>query len=268
MHAIEEIPDIARKARRLVLKMNYRAKSGHTGADLSEMDILCTLWGSVLQRNQAKDNDRFILSKAHGAGGFYGMLAALGHIDCAVLDTYQRECSKLPGHPVRQKLPDFVEINAGGLGHGLPVAAGLALSKKLQGDRGRVFVLLGDGELAEGSNWEALMFAAKYKLDNLFIIVDRNKLQLASWTEEILPLEPIDEKFRAFRTAVEHCDGNDPAAILACIHKQQDKIEKLPRMIIAATTKGKGVSFIENVPAWHHKVPTDEQLEQALEELN
>lgn len=263
---VQAIKQTARQARRYVLQMNHRAGKGHTGADLSEIDILCTLYMAVMDRGQARpDQDRFILSKGHGAGGFYCSAAAMGLLDPAVLSQYMGDDTLLAGHPVHQKLPDLVEINSGGLGHGLPIAVGLALGNKLAG-RGhrRAFVLLGDGELAEGSNWEAAMSASKFQLDNLIAIVDRNRLQLAGKTESIMPLEPLADKWQAFGFEVLECDGHCPISIVNAVNAPSTG---KPRVILANTEKGHGISFMANVPAWHHLVPNDEQLAQALAEL-
>ena len=185
----------AKNARKTLLKMNYNAGQGHTGADLSEMDILLSLYLNIMRYSpDQEDRDRFILSKGHGVGGFYACLAECGFVDEQQLDTFLQFESPLPGHPAKGKLPQFVEVNTGALGHGLSIAAGLALANKKHGRSGRVFVLLGDGELAEGSNWEALMAASKFQLNNLIVIVDRNTLQLAGSTEEIMPLEPLGKK--------------------------------------------------------------------------
>ncbi len=263
---IQAIRRTARQARRYVLQMNHRAGKGHTGADLSEVDIICTLFMAVMDRTQERPNqDRFILSKGHGAGGLYCSAAAMGLIDPSILNQYMGDDTLLAGHPIHQKLPELVEINSGALGHGLPIGVGLALGNKLA-DRGhrRVFVLLGDGELAEGSNWEAAMAASKFQLDNLIAIVDRNRLQLAGKTEEIMPLEPLDEKWRAFGFDVRICDGHDPQALIQAI--EAPSVGK-PRVILANTEKGRGISFMANVPAWHHAVPNDEQLALGLVEL-
>lgn len=266
MMDIQKIERTARQARRYVLTMNHKAGKGHTGADLSEIDIICTLFMAVMDRcNSRPDCDRFILSKGHGAGGFYSSCAAMGLLDPEVLEQYMGDDTLLAGHPVRQKLPELVEINSGGLGHGLPIGVGLALGNKLAGrSHRRAFVLLGDGELAEGSNWEAAMSASKFKLDNLIAIVDRNRLQLAGKTESIMPLEPLADKWKAFGFEVLECDGHDPRSLIAAVNKpSQDK----PRVILANTEKGHGVSFMANVPAWHHAIPDEQQLAQALAEL-
>lgn len=263
---IKKIKRIAKKSRSLVLKMNNRAGKGHTGADLSEIDIICTLYMQIMDRkNLRPDQDRFILSKGHGAGGFYASCAAMGLLDENVLEGYMGYETAVPGHPMRQKIPDLVEINTGALGHGLSVGVGLALGNQRNGlAHRRVFVLLGDGELAEGSNWEAAMAASKFGLDNLIAIVDRNHLQLAGKTEDIMPLESLEDKWRAFGFSVIHCNGHDPASIIKAVSADS---HKKPKVIIAKTQKGHGISFMEDQVPWHHLVPNDSQLTQALKEL-
>ena len=264
----EEVSEHARNIRQSIIFMNSNAGAGHTGADLSETDILASLYFNILaysrERPDDPDRDRFILSKGHGAGGYYCTLAEAGFIDTKHLNTYLKKDSLLPGHPVRQKTPG-VEFNTGALGHGLPVAVGLALAAKKQNRNYKTFVLLGDGELEEGSNWEASMSAAHFKLDNLIVIVDRNGLQLADRTEKIMGLEPLDKKFEAFGYKVTKIDGNNPEQI---INAARDcKPDGKPHLILAATTKGKGVSFIEDQPAWHHKIPVGDEIKKAIEEL-
>lgn len=264
-----EIQERAKKIRKKIIMMNSRAGQGHTGADLSETDILSSLFFRILNMNKQHlndpDRDRFILSKGHGVGGFYCMLAEAGYIDESDLETYLQFDSKLPGHPVRQKTPG-VELNTGALGHGLPVGVGLALSAKMSGRNFRVFVLTGDGELQEGSVWEAAMCAAHFKLDNLIIIVDRNTLQLADRTEKIMALEPLADKWKAFGCDVHETDGNDVAKFIETVDGLNLQNGK-PHVIIAKTTKGKGVSFIEDQPAWHHKIPVGDEIALAIEEL-
>ena len=249
--------------------MNAGAGQGHTGADLSETDILATLFFGVLnidrERLDDPERDRFILSKGHGIGGFYCMLAEAGYLDEALLSTYLKFDSRLPGHPVRQKTP-VIELNTGALGHGLPVGVGLALAGKMSGRSYRVFVLTGDGELQEGSVWEAAMSASRFALGRLIVIVDRNTLQLADRTETIMPLEPLADKWRAFGFDVRECSGHDPAALIETIGSL-DLAGAKPHVIIARTVKGKGVSFIEDQASWHHKVPADAQVDRAIEEL-
>lgn len=265
----EQIEQKAKDIRKKIIMMNSRAGQGHTGADLSETDILSSLFFRILNMNKQHlndpDRDRFILSKGHGVGGFYCMLAEAGYIDESDLETYLQFDSKLPGHPVRQKTPG-VELNTGALGHGLPVGVGLALSAKMSGRNFRVFVLTGDGELQEGSVWEAAMCAAHFKLDNLIIIVDRNTLQLADRTEKIMALEPLADKWKAFGCDVHETDGNDVAKFIETVDGLNLQNGK-PHVIIAKTTKGKGVSFIEDQPAWHHKIPVGDEIALAIEEL-
>jgi transketolase len=265
----EQIEKRTKGIRKKIIMMNAHAGQGHTGADLSETDMLAALFFRILNIHKEQpndpDRDRFILSKGHGVGGFYCTLAEAGLIDEALLDTYLQFDSALPGHPVRQKLP-YVELNTGALGHGLSVGVGLALSAKLSGRSFRVFVLTGDGELQEGSIWEAAMSAAHFKLDNLIVIVDRNTLQLADRTAKIMALEPLAEKWKAFGFDVRHTDGNNVAQFIETI-EGLDLQNGQPHVVIAKTIKGKGVSFIEDQASWHHKIPVGDQLIHAIEEL-
>jgi transketolase len=271
----------AQEIRKKICVMNSAAKSGHTGGDMSEADILAALYFHVLRyevsagqngHSNISWHDEFILSKGHGVGGLYSCFAELGWLEESELLSYLQDDSRLPGHPVRQKMPGWVTVNTGGLGHGLPIAAGLAMAKQrhaahTEGVPGRVFVLTGDGELEEGSNWEAAMSAAHFEVSNLVAIVDRNRLQLADFTHNIMDLDPLDEKFRAFGFEVHDVNGNDSDAIWKLIESLDYKNGK-PKVVIAHTIKGRGVSFMENVPAWHHKFPDEEQLKQALKELD
>jgi len=265
----DEIAVKARGIRRKIIRTNVSAGQGHTGSDLSEADILASLFFRVLNINSDKMNDpnrdRFILSKGHGVCGLYCTLVEAGYLPETLLETYLKFDSDMPGHPVRQKCP-FVELNTGALGHGLSVGTGLALSaKKMQRDF-RVFVLTGDGELQEGSNWEAAMSAAHFKLDNLVLIVDRNTLQLADRTETIMGLEPLVEKFMAFGFDVHTTNGNDPAVFIETVEKMDMQNGK-PKVVIAKTVKGKGVSYIEDRAAWHHRIPDGDEVIRAIEEL-
>lgn len=255
--------------RKMVLNMNYSAGQGHTGADLSETDILASLYFRLLRYDKnnpkAPKRDRFILSKGHGVGGFYCTLMQAGLLEKNLLGTYLEFDSKLPGHPVRQK-NDFIEVNTGALGHGLPIGVGMAIAAKKQNLDSKVYVLTGDGELQEGSNWEAAMTANQYKLDNLIWIIDRNNLQLADFTENINTLEPLGKKLEAFGMDFHETDGNDPAAFIHTIESLSENGK--PKAILARTIKGRGVSFIENQPSWHHKIPTTEELSRAMGELS
>jgi transketolase len=264
-----ELAERARAIRKRIILMNSRAGQGHTGADLSEADILAALYFRFLRysldRPDDPDRDRFILSKGHGVGGLYCTFVEAGILEEKALETYLRFDSSLPGHPVRQKTPS-IEINTGALGHGLSVGVGLALAGKKQGAGYHVYVLLGDGELEEGSVWEAAMSAAHFGLDNLVAIVDRNTLQLADRTETIMSLEPLDEKWRSFGFAVHHADGNDSVSLCGCLESLPWGGGR-PCVVIARTTKGKGVSFMEDTAAWHHRVPVGDELQRAIEEL-
>lgn len=253
------------------MTMTHHARLGHTGGDLSSADILAVLYlGGVLKVDTAQPHwpqrDRFVLSKGHCSGAFYSTLAARGFFPLAQLRTYMDPLSMLNGHPDRNKLPG-VEANTGPLGHGLPIGVGMALAARMRKESWRVFVLTGDGELQEGSNWEAAMTAQHYDLDNLTVIVDRNRIQQGDFTEETIRMEPLAARWSAFGFAVEEVDGHDTAALLARFTNLPLQAGK-PSCIIANTVKGKGVSFAENQPAWHHGVPTDEQLSTAARELD
>jgi len=252
------------------MTMNHHAKLGHTGGDLSSADILAVLFlGGVLRVDPAQprwpQRDRFILSKGHGAAAYYSTLAARGFFSLEQLKTYMDPLSMLNGHPDRNKLPG-VEANTGPLGHGLPIAVGAALAARMRKESWRVFVLTGDGELQEGSNWEAAMTAQHYGLENLTLIVDRNRIQQGDFTENTINMEPLAERFKAFGFSVQEIDGHSTGTLF-------DRLSRLPleagkaSCLIANTVKGKGVSFAENQPAWHHGVPTREQLTQAAREL-
>lgn len=255
--------------RRRSLQMVHRARMGHPGGDLSSADILSVLYFAVLRLDpgcpQAPERDRFIMSKGHCSASFYVALAATGFFPLEELDSYMQPLSPLCGHPDRNKVPG-VEACTGSLGHGLPVAVGTALAAKMDQGGWRTFVLAGDGELQEGSNWEAAMAAAHYGLDNLTLIVDRNRLQQGDFTEDAMRLEPLADKWRAFGWAVREVDGHDLAALCATLSGVPFETGK-PNCILAHTRKGKGVSFMEDRVEWHHKVPSEEQLAAALREL-
>ena len=266
---IERLRTLARSIRRHDIQMIHRAKLGHIGGEMSAIDILTTLYFAVLhvdpQQPNKPDRDRFILSKGHSAAALYTTLAHAGFFPLDELQTFMQPLSKLNGHPDRNKVPG-VETNTGPLGHGLPVAVGAALASKLQDATWRVFALTGDGELQEGSNWEAAMAGAHYQLDNLTVIVDRNRLQQGAGTEETMRLEPLADKWRAFGWSVTELDGHDYGQLLdtfARVPFEQGK----PNCIIAHTHKGQGISFMQDKVAWHHKVPNAEELAMALAEL-
>jgi transketolase len=268
--AASRLREIAQRLRRRDLEMVHAAGIGHPGGELSAIDVLATLYfGGVLNvdpKDPAKpDRDRFILSKGHSAAALYATLAEAGFLPVEELATFAQAGSRLGGHPDRTKVPG-VETNTGPLGHGLPVGVGCALAAKLDDATWRTFVLTGDGELQEGSNWEAAMAAAHYKLDNLTVIVDRNRLQLGDATERTMRLEPLADKWRAFGWAVVEVNGHDHAALLSAFDGLPFEPDR-PTFVIANTHKGEGVSFMRDNAAWHHGVPTEEQLAQALGEL-
>jgi len=267
---IKLLEEKAKKLRRRNLVMLSKAGLGHTGGDLSVMDILVSLYFAVLRvdplRPEWAERDRLILSKGHCAGALYVNLAERGFFPEVELDSFAKPLSRLNAHPNRVKVPG-VETNTGPLGHGLPVAVGAALAAKLDCAAWRVFVVTGDGELQEGSNWEGALFAAHHSLDNLTMINDRNGLQLGGFTEDINRLEPLADKWRAFGWAVREVDGHNIRQLLTVFQALPFEQGK-PNCIIAHTHKGQGVSFIRDNPGWHHRVPNAQELELALQELN
>jgi transketolase len=261
------LQEMATQIRLSDLEMINRAKLGHIGGDFSVADILSTLYGAVLNVDPADptapDRDRFILSKGHCAGALYSTLAYCGFFPQKELESFAQKLSPLNGHPNRNKVPG-VETNTGPLGHGFPVAVGTAIAAKLQGSERRTFVVMGDGEMQEGSNWEAAMTASHYGLGNLTAIVDRNRLQQGDRTEDTKQLEPFADKWTAFGFEVRDIDGHDYASLLEAL---TPSTTGKPVAVIANTTKGKGVSFMEDRVEWHHKVPTDDQVQEAIKEL-
>jgi transketolase len=267
---VQMLQRLANEIRLSAMTMTNHSGLGHTGGDLSAADILATLYlGGVLHVNPDEprwpQRDRFIMSKGHCSGAFYSALAYRGFFPKAMLGTFMDPLSMLNGHPDKNKLPG-VEANTGPLGHGLPIAVGCALAARMRGESWRTYVLTGDGELQEGSNWEAALTAQHYGLDSLTVIVDRNRIQQGDFTEKIIRMDALAPKWAAFGFAVTELDGHDHAALLKCFASLPLEAGK-PSCIIANTTKGKGVSFAENKPAWHHGVPTKEQLALAAAEL-
>lgn len=254
--------------RRNILKYIVGAKAGHTGGSLSCIDILNVLYNNVLNVSpetfQSPTRDRYIQSKGHTVEALYVVLADKGFFPESDLETLCKYKSHYIGHPTRKV--HGIEQNTGSLGHGLALSVGTALSAKLDDLAYRVFTLLGDGELPEGSNWEAALLAAHYKLDNLCAIVDKNNLQISGPTAEVCNTDPLDQKFEAFGWSVRHVDGHDLTALQEAFDAMPFTVGK-PSLIIAHTTKGKGVSYMENQLKWHHGVPNEEQYKQALEEL-
>lgn len=259
--------DMATDVRAAILRTIGQAGLGHVGGDLSVTDVLTTLLFGVMRLDPAQPRwpgrDRLILSKGHCAAALYSALALRGYFPPAELDRFMAPLSPLNGHPNRRKVPG-VEANTGPLGHGLPIAVGCAIAARLAGADWRTFVVLGDGELQEGSNWEAAMAAGHRGLAGLTAIVDRNRLQQGARTEATNRLEPLADKWRAFGWETVEVDGHDHDALLAVLAAAP---ADRPRCVIARTVKGKGVSFIEDRVEWHHKVPSAEQIAAALGEL-
>ncbi len=265
---IQELKLKSVQYRQTILTIIKNSGAGHTGGSLSCVDILNVLYNHVLkvspQNFTDPGRDRYIQSKGHSVEALYTVLADKGFYPRAELDTLNRYQSHFVGHPTRKI--KGIEHNTGALGHGLSVAVGIAIAGKKNNAHYRIYTLLGDGELTEGSNWEASMTAAHYKLDNLVVIVDRNGLQITGPTEEVNALEPLADKFRAFGYAVRHVDGNNVAELVEVFERAPFEKGK-PSLILAHTRKGCGVSFIENSVKWHHKVPTDQEFAQAIQEL-
>ena len=254
----------AARARAMALRAASNAGTGHLGADMSAMDIIATLEFGVLHGKPTDpDRDRFILSKAHASAAMYSVLALKGLIPEEELMTYGAAGSRL-STVVSTRVPG-VEFNTGSLGHGMSLGVGAAMAARIDGSARRTFVLTGDGELQEGSNWEAAMLAASRRLGSLTVIVDRNLAQKGASTEDINALEPLDDKWRAFGWQVRHVDGHDVDQLLAAFAERP--VNDPPLAVIAATVKGKGVSFMERNLEWHSRRLTPDLLEQALNEL-
>ncbi len=266
---IKDLEKIARKVRYKIVKMVGLAKSGHPGGSLSATDIIVTLYFKIMDYSPdnpyKKDRDRFVLSKGHAAPALYAVLSELGIIEEEELWKLRRLEGKLQGHPSMDT--PGVEICTGSLGQGFSAAVGMALGCRLDKLNNYVYVLLGDGECQEGIVWEAAMAAAHYKLDNLIAFIDRNKLQIDGCTEDVMSLGDIKAKFEAFGWDVFEIDGHNFEEIINTVEKAKTLKNGKPKMIIAYTIKGKGVSFMENNVGFHGKAPNEEQLKQALEEL-
>lgn len=267
--SVADIENMANKLRLHVVKMTHAASSGHPGGSLSSAELVSALYFRIMNHDPANpamgDRDRFVLSKGHVAPVLYAALAESGYFPVEDLMTLRKIGSPLQGHPVRGKVPG-VEMSTGSLGQGLSMACGIALAGKMDGKDYRTFCLLGDGELQSGQNWEAAMFAHHYGLTNLIAFVDRNRLQIVGNTEEALGLDPLPEKWRAFGWNVIIVDGHNVRQILDAVDKASNS-KRNPTVIIMNTVKGKGVSFMENNAGFHGKACTDEELAQAVAEL-
>lgn len=259
---------LAAQIRKRVLLMTNRAKSSHIGSNYSMVELLVGLYGKVLrfrpQDPSWSDRDRLIVSKGHAAAVVYAVLAQFGFMPEDWLDGFYQNGSPLSGH-VTHSVPG-VEVSTGSLGHGLSLATGMALAGRRDGKTYRIFCIMSDGECDEGSNWEPALFAPQHQLDNLVVIIDYNKIQSLGAVEEVIQLEPLAEKWRAFGWAVEEINGHDLAQIGAAMEKVPF-VSGRPSCIIAHTIKGKGVSFMEDALLWHYRTPQGEEYEAALAEL-
>ena len=265
---IKDSKQLSNNIRKHAVTMTSLGGSSHIGSILSIADILAVLYGSVLKYKSGNPKwpgrDRFILSKGHAGAGVYAALAESGFLSKHKLKTHYQDGSDLSGHVSHKGIPG-VEFSTGSLGHGLPVATGMALAAKINKNNHRIFVLMSDGECDEGSNWEAILFAAHHKLDNLIAIIDRNMLQSINSTEDTLALEPFASKWKAFGWNVCEVNGHAHQEISdAIMHKESSK---KPLCIIANTIKGKGVSFMENQTLWHYRTAKGDEYESALKEL-
>lgn len=265
---IKSLEKNAIEVRRTVLEMIYRAGSGHTSSDFSCTDILTSLYFHILdvdpENPEDPNRDRYIQSKGHAAEVLWAVLAKKGFFPEEELKTFYQFGSRLIGHPNNEVAG--VEMNTGSLGHGLPISVGIALAAKMDNKSYQTYTLLGDGELAEGSVWEGAMAASHYKLDNLTAIIDRNGLQISGETDDVMSVEPLQEKFEGFGwQVIDVEDGNSIPQLLEAFAVKHEPGK--PKMIIAHTTKGKGFSLAENKPEWHHKVPSKEEFELAMCEL-
>lgn len=267
---VAELELHAARARRNVVRMIETGHSGHLGGAMSAIDLITALYFDIMNVDPARpdwpERDRFLLSAGHKAMGQYGVLAERGYFDPALLQTYGAMMTALGGHPDMHKLPG-VEGNTGALGHGLSISVGAALGLRLAGTTARVFTVMGDGELPEGSNWEAAAAAAHHKVDNLIAIIDNNGLQISGPVAQVMNMAPIAGKFEAFGWAAREINGNDMTEILAALDTAPFTPGK-PSVIVAHTTKAKGISFAEDTLAYHYWKPAEGELEQAITELD
>ncbi len=262
-------PELARRIRILSVKMTSQARSSHLGSCFSMAEILAVLYARILRVKPHDpswpERDRFILSKGHAAAAYYAVLSEMGFLQPDRLREFYHNGSYLLGHVTHKGIPG-VEVSTGSLGHGLPIGTGMALAAKRDGKRWRAFVLLSDGECDEGSVWEAALLAAQHKLDNLMAIIDYNKIQSLGRTEEVISLEPLGEKWRAFGWATREVNGHDVCELESALTVAPFTTGR-PSCLIAHTVKGKGVSFMENSVLWHYRSPQGDELHAALAEL-
>ena len=267
---IGRIRELARQIRRDSIRMVVQAGSGHVGGPLAAAELLATLYAAVLRNPHGPagtvPSDRFILSNGHICAGWYSVLSHFGYLQRQELSTHRRFCSRLQGHPSRRKLQDFVETSSGPLGQGLSVANGLALADRYLGVEGRIFCLMGDGELQEGQVWEATMTAAHYRIGKMCLVVSYNDVQIDGRVHEVKDVAPLGSKFAAFGWQAVEVDGHDVEALLEAFRAIPNDGEQ-PVAVIAHTVMGKGVPFMEGDPKWHGSAPSEEETEKALSYL-
>lgn len=265
----EELSNLAVTVRRDIIEMIYGANSGHPGGSLSATDLVTALYFNVMNHDPKnplwEDRDRFILSKGHACPVLYSCMARTGYFPLEELKTLRKIDSRIQGHPEVRKLPG-IEASTGSLGQGLSIGIGLALGAKQQGKNYRTYVLMGDGEINEGQVWESALYCGTKGVDNLVAIIDCNKQQLDGWIKDIMPLDPLNDKWKSFGWEVIEIDGHDMNQILDAFQKAET-VKGKPTVIIASTIKGKGVSFMENNLEFHGAAPTKDQYEQAMKEL-
>lgn len=267
---MKELNKLAYKLRQDVVDMIVNGKGGHIGGDMSVMDTLVTLYFKEMNISvdnfNTKDHDHFIMSKGHSVEALYAVLAEKGFFPIErVLKEFSQFGSMFIGHP-NNKLPG-IEMNSGALGHGLPVAVGMAIAERMNKSKNRVYVVMGDGELAEGSVWEGAMSGANYRLDNLCAIIDRNRLQISGSTEDVMALDDLHRKWDSFGWHVIDVDDGNDIEKLARAFEESRMVKGKPSVLIANTIKGKGSSVMENKAAWHHHVPSAEEYEQIKKDL-
>lgn len=262
------VSELANRIRKHCVLMTNRANASHIGSSLSMADLVAVLYGKILlvdpERPDWPERDRFVLSKGHGCAALYAVLAERGFFPLSWLDSFYLDGSPLAGHATHS-VPG-VEVSTGSLGHGLPIATGMALAAKRDGKLHRVFCLLSDGECDEGSTWEAILFAPHHKLDNLIAIIDYNKIQSLGRVKEVIDLDPLSDKWRSFGWSVREIDGHD-LTLIEQVLEEVPYEPNHPSCIIAHTIKGKGISFMEDKLLWHYKAPLGEEFDMALAEL-
>ena len=266
---MENLKALSYELRQDVVRMIREGKGGHIGGDMSVMETLVALYFHEMNISPENQNDperdMFVMSKGHSVEAYYAVLAKKGFFPMEeVINQFSKFGSAYIGHP-NNKLPG-IEMNSGSLGHGLPVCVGMALAGKMNGSSSRVYTVMGDGEMAEGSVWEGAMSASQYKLDNLCAVVDRNRLQISGNTEDVMHQDSVEERFKAFGWNVYSVDGNDVDQLIDAFEKAKT-VKGMPTLIVANTTKGKGSSVMENKAPWHHKVPSDEEYAQIMKDL-